>query len=98
MGKRIERSKFKTMNGITYSFDMDDHLNHKEYNEDFMLYEICNAVANYYKDGQVICKAVNRTWARDTFGILHIKLYYDISSQHCLHKYLDEESKKKKGQ
>ena len=74
---------------------MDDHLNHKEYDEDLMLYEICNAVANYYKDGEVICKAVNRTWARDTFGILHIKLYYDISSQHCLHKYLDEESKKK---
>jgi len=96
MGKRIERSNFKTIDGITYSFDMDDHLNHKEYKEDFMLEEICKAVAKYYKDGEVSCKTVFRSWARDTFGIhIIIALQSDIPPEQCLYKYLDEESRKK---
>jgi len=95
MGKRIKRSNFKTIDGKTYSFDMDDHLNHEDYDEDYMLNEICDALAKHYKNG-VLCELVIRIWTRDRSGI-RINCYTELSPQNnaCLYKYLDEESKNK---
>ena len=83
---KIKRPNFHTLwNGITFSFDMTNHLNHVP-EEDYVLKKICDQISARYF---LYCEEQFPIWARLPDG----EHAFEVTPQDKLFKYLYEESR-----